>query len=101
MKGRIYKTSTQIVLHMRLPKSFFLQNDVVKIAQELLGNVLITNLNGQLTKARIVETEAYSWKERGCHAFGGKQTTRNAVMFEEGGCAIFICATEFIIFSIW
>lgn len=92
MKGRIYETSTQIVLLMRLQESFFLQNDVVQVARQLLGKVLITNLEGQYTAARIVETEAYSWKERGCHAFGGKQTGRNAVMFKHGGHAyVYLC----------
>lgn len=40
----------------------------------------------------IVETEAYSYKERGCHAFNGKMTQRNAVMFREGGVAyVYLC----------
>lgn len=40
----------------------------------------------------IVETEAYSYKEKGCHAFNGKMTQRNAVMFGEGGVAyVYLC----------
>lgn len=40
----------------------------------------------------IVETEAYSWKERGCHAFDSKRTSRNEVMFEDGGRAyVYLC----------
>lgn len=39
----------------------------------------------------IVETEAYSYKERGCHAFKG-MTPRNKVMFEEGGVTyVYLC----------
>ena len=30
----------------KLPLSFYLRDDVVKIAQELLGKVLVTNWNG-------------------------------------------------------
>lgn len=39
-----------------------------------------------------METEAYSWKERGCHAWQNKITARNATMFKEGGVAyIYLC----------
>ena len=38
-----------------------------------------------------METEAYSYKERGCHAFKG-MTKRNEVMFEAGGRAyVYLC----------
>lgn len=40
----------------------------------------------------IVETEAYSRKERGCHAFGNRMTKRNEVMFKSGGYAyVYLC----------
>ena len=40
----------------------------------------------------IVETEAYSRKERGCHAFENKMTQRNQVMFKAGGHAyVYLC----------
>jgi DNA-3-methyladenine glycosylase len=40
----------------------------------------------------IVETEAYSWKERGCHAYEARKTQRNAIMFEKGGHAyVYLC----------
>lgn len=65
---------------------------MVKIARELLGKVLFTKVDGVITAGMIVETEAYSWKERGCHAYGLKKTPRNAVMFEEGGRAyVYLC----------
>lgn len=34
---------------------------------------------------RIVETEAYSSSEKGCHAYKNKKTKRNEAMFMEGG----------------
>lgn len=38
-----------------------------------------------------METEAYSYKERGCHAYRGI-TERNKVMFEPGGVAyVYLC----------
>jgi DNA-3-methyladenine glycosylase len=77
---------------MKLTKDFYQQDDVVTIAQELLGKCLVTPFGRGFTSGRIVETEAYSWKERGCHAFGGKLTPRNEVMFEAGGLAyVYVC----------
>lgn len=76
---------------MRLTPEFYLDKNVVKIARSLLGKILFTSINGRVTAGRIVETEAYSWKERGCHAFNGK-TDRNAVMFNQGGVAyVYLC----------
>lgn len=75
----------------RLDLSFYLRNDVVQIAKELLGKILVTKTEGIVTSGRIVETEAYSSIERGCHAFKGK-TNRNAVMFGNGGVAyVYLC----------
>jgi len=77
---------------MKLPESFYQRSDVVKIARELLGKALFTRVNGMVTAGIIVETEAYSWKERGCHAYGGKKTDRNAIMFDSGGHAyVYLC----------
>ena len=42
----------------KLPLSFYLRNDVLKIAKELLGKVLVTNWSNEYTSGRIVETEA-------------------------------------------
>ncbi len=78
--------------HVKISESFYQQSNVVKIARELLGKQLFTNVNGLLTGGVIVETEAYSWKERGCHAFENKKTNRNAVMFNPGGFAyVYLC----------
>lgn len=64
----------------------------MQISKQLLGKVLVTKLNGDIVKARIAETEAYSWRERGCHAYGGRKTNRNAVMFQPGGVAyVYLC----------
>jgi DNA-3-methyladenine glycosylase len=77
---------------MRLEPGFYERNNVVKIARELLGKALFTQVKGVISGGIIVETEAYSWKERGCHAFGGKMTPRNEVMFLSGGHAyVYLC----------
>ncbi len=76
---------------MSLPEQFYQRQNVVKIAKELLGKILITNIAGQLTSGIIVETEAYSDVEKGCHAYIGK-TNRNSAMFENGGHAyVYLC----------
>jgi len=73
---------------MKLPESFYQQTNVVKIARQLLGKGLYTRIDGVVTGGIIVETEAYSWKERGSHAYGpqgARKTPRNAIMFDRGG----------------
>lgn len=76
----------------KLPLSFYLGNDVLKIAKELLGKVLVTNWNNEFTSGRIVETEAYAGEtDRASHASKGR-TTRTEVMFNEGGRAyVYLC----------
>jgi DNA-3-methyladenine glycosylase len=77
---------------MKLPQDFYQQKDVVKVARSLLGKGLFTKHNGVVTGGTIVETEAYSWVERGCHAFDARITNRNAVMFGKGGHAyVYLC----------
>lgn len=76
---------------MKLPVSFYQRQNVVTIARDLLGKVLCTQFNGNLTSGIIVETEAYSFVERGCHAYRG-MTERNKVMFEFGGVSyVYLC----------
>ena len=43
----------------KLPAAFFQRPDVLRIAQELLGKHLYTNVAGVVTAGRVVETEAY------------------------------------------
>lgn len=77
---------------MKLSEDFYQGKNVVKIAQNLLGKGLFTKNDGVVTGGIIVETEAYSWKERGCHAFDARKTDRNAVMFEKGGYSyVYLC----------
>lgn len=77
---------------MKLTESFYERTNVAKIARELLGKSLFTKISGVVTSGIIVETEAYSWKEKGCHAYGGKLTPRNKIMFDRGGHAyVYLC----------
>ncbi|CAN5139194.1 DNA-3-methyladenine glycosylase [soil metagenome] len=77
---------------LKLEESFYHGRDVVKIAKDLLGKALFTRFNNRIIGGIIVETEAYSYKERGCHAYQGKKTMRNEVMFRHGGHAyVYLC----------
>jgi DNA-3-methyladenine glycosylase len=72
----------------QLSESFYTRNDVVQIARELLGKILVSYFNGVLTAGRIVETEAYNGvTDRASHAFGGRRTKRTEVMYGNGGTA--------------
>jgi DNA-3-methyladenine glycosylase len=77
----------------KLPESFYQRSDVLQIAKELLGKVLVTNWNGVITAGRIVECEAYDGVvDRASHAFGGRRTLRNEIMYAEAGAAyVYIC----------
>ncbi len=73
-----------------LPRHFYELDDVVLIAKELIGKLLVTNFGGQLTIGRIVETEAYAGvSDKASHAYGGRRTDRTEVMFGKGGTAYF------------
>lgn len=76
----------------KLPLSFYLRNDTVTIARQLLGKVLVTDWNGGRTSGRIVETEAYvGHTDKASHASKGR-TERTEVMFGEGGRAyVYLC----------
>ena len=70
-----------------------MDDDVVKLAKQLLGKVLVTTFEGILTSGRIIETEAYRGTvDRASHAFGGRRTQRTEVMFSQGGRAyVYLC----------
>ncbi len=76
----------------KLPQEFYLRDDVVQVARELLGKVLVTHFDGIRTSGRIVETEAYAGEtDRASHASKGR-TNRTEVMFGEGGRAyVYLC----------
>lgn len=67
---------------------FFLRPDVVRVARELIGKVLVTGNGRMLTSGIITETEAYAGiTDRASHAYAGRRTARNENMFANGGIA--------------
>jgi DNA-3-methyladenine glycosylase len=77
----------------KVPLSFYNRKDVVKIAKELLGKIIVTHFEGHTTSGRIVETEAYvGIVDKASHSFAGKRTARNEHMYSAPGTAyIYIC----------
>ena len=78
---------------MKLPASFYERKDVVTIARELLGKVLVTNFGGVYTSGMIVETEAYAGiTDNASHAYGSRRTPRTEVMYAQGGAGyVYLC----------
>jgi len=77
----------------KLDSVFYDRNDVLKIARELLGKILVTRLDGIRSSGRIVETEAYAGvNDRASHAFGGRRTARSEDLYgPPGSVYIYIC----------
>ena len=78
---------------MKLTKDYFLGDDVLAIARDLLGKSLFTQMDGQLTGGLIFEVEAYKGTgDHASHAYGGRRTRRNEMMYHEGGVAyVYLC----------
>lgn len=69
---------------MKLGKDFYTR-DVLSVANELLGKVIVKIDRGNMFSGRIVEVEAYDGSiDQAAHTYIGK-TKRNEVMFNEGG----------------
>jgi len=78
---------------MMIAKEYFLNDDVLFLAEDLIGKYLFTKIGGQIAGGVIVETEAYKGiDDKASHAFGGRRTKRNTTMYEEGGrLYIYLC----------
>lgn len=77
----------------RIPAEYYQKRNVVKLAKSMLGKMLFTNFNNQLTGGIITEAEAYNGiYDKACHAFGGRRTPRTETMYAGGGIAyVYLC----------
>jgi DNA-3-methyladenine glycosylase len=77
----------------KLNLSFYNRKDVVLIARELLGKILVSQWDGIRSSGRIVETEAYAGEmDKASHAFGGRRTTRSEDLYGNPGTSyVYIC----------
>lgn len=70
---------------MILKRDFYIK-DGITLAKELLGKILVKDIDGVLYKGRIVETEAYMGAiDKACHSYNNKRTKRTEAMYREGG----------------
>jgi DNA-3-methyladenine glycosylase len=74
---------------MKLPREFYIRRDVLKVARDLLGKLLVVPTNNRKrVSGMIVEVEAYRGPEdRASHAYGGRRTKRTETMYQAGGLA--------------
>lgn len=77
----------------KLPQTFYERKDVIEIAKELIGKIVVSEINGKLTSGRIVETEAYvAIVDKASHSFNARRTPRNEDMYAAAGTVyIYIC----------
>lgn len=72
---------------MKFERNFYL-NDTFEIAEDLLGATLHTNIENEVISGKIVELEIYLGRtDKASHAYGGRRTKRNEVMYHKGGIA--------------
>ncbi|MBB6624713.1 DNA-3-methyladenine glycosylase [Clostridium gasigenes] len=70
-----------------LEKDFYVKG-ALDLAKDLLGKVLVREIDGRILKGRIIETEAYIAEiDKACHAYGRSVTKRTAPLYKEGGIA--------------
>jgi DNA-3-methyladenine glycosylase len=64
-----------------LPRAFYAR-DVLAVARDCIGKLLVSETADGVTVGRIVEAEAYRGPDdRAAHSFGGRRTARTEVMF--------------------
>lgn len=67
-------------------KDFYNRNPLV-VAREILGKILVREINNQIVSGRIVEVEAYlASEDEASHSFKG-MTKRNISLYKEAGHA--------------
>lgn len=77
----------------KLKPEYYLNHDVIFLAKNLLGKILFTEKNGEITAGVITETEAYLGEDdKASHAYGGRRTLRTEAMYLPGGfCYVYLC----------
>ncbi|MDD3636984.1 MAG: DNA-3-methyladenine glycosylase [Bacteroidales bacterium] len=74
-------------------QSFFLRDDVVAIARDLIGKIILVEDQKTVKAGIIAETEAYAGEtDRASHAYGGRRTNRTETLYLSGGHVyVYLC----------
>ena len=85
-----------------LAPGYYLSEDVIGLARDLIGRVICSFINQKLVCGIITETEAYAGvNDKASHAYGGRNTSRTSILFREGGCAyIYLCYGVHSLFNV-
>jgi DNA-3-methyladenine glycosylase len=73
----------------KLPREFYLRDDTLQIAQDLIGKLLVVPTeSGERVSGMIVETEAYLGAiDKAAHSYNNRRTARNEITYAIGGHA--------------
>lgn len=87
---------------MKLKKVYYSEPNVVKLAKDLIGKVLVTREGKTITSGIITETEAYNGiVDKASHAYGNRRTNRTETMFKEGGTSyVYLCYGIHYLFNV-
>ncbi|WP_010235929.1 DNA-3-methyladenine glycosylase [Clostridium arbusti] len=70
---------------MKLKREFY-NRDTVVVAKGLLGKILVRKVEGEITKGKIVEVEAYKgFMDKAAHTYNGRRTKRVEIMYGNPG----------------
>lgn len=69
-----------------LSSGYYQNSDVIFLARDMIGKLIVTEIDDITTSGIIVETEAYKAPEdKASHAYDNRMTSRTKTMFEAGG----------------
>lgn len=81
--------TAQLNRSSKLPREFYTRTNVLTVARELLGKLLVVPARGgKRVSGMIVEAEAYRGpQDRAAHSYSGRRTKRTEPMYGVGGTA--------------
>lgn len=86
---------------MILYKEFYKQ-DALTLSKEILGKIIVREVDNITLRAKIVETEAYIGEiDKASHAYNGRRTERTEPLFREGGISyVFFIYGKYYCFNV-
>ena len=86
---------------MILYKEFYKQ-DALTLSKEILGKIIVREIDNITLRAKIVETEAYIGEiDKASHAYNDRRTERTEPLFREGGISyVFFIYGKYYCFNV-